>query len=393
MNLITRLLRKNVSSARITGFVLSNFIGLLIIGGGLQFYSDARSLWEDDDSFIRSDLMVVNRKVTSGNTLGEAATFSSEDIRDIESQPWVRKVGVFTPAAYHVNGRVGSGDRTMSTDLFFESIPDEFIDVSSSAWHYEEGSPEVPIILSKDYLALYNFGFAAGAGLPQLSEDLMKGIPLNLTLIDDSGSRRMQLTGQVVGFSNRLNTILVPQSFIEITNRELGNGKKSVSRLAVDVSSPGDIAIAKYLDAHRMEQAGDKSSSSAAFMLKVVTGIVLAIGIVITVLSLFILMLSISLLMEKSRSKLNALLLLGTPLKLVTAPYKSLIAIGCACSFLISAAGILALRAHYLPLLEGMGARSSGIAPFLIATATLTLVITLLNFMAVDRRVRAAWRN
>ena len=46
MKLISSLLRKNTSPARIAGFILSNFIGLLIIIGGLQFYSDARSLWK-----------------------------------------------------------------------------------------------------------------------------------------------------------------------------------------------------------------------------------------------------------------------------------------------------------------------------------------------------------
>ena len=31
----------------------------------------------------------------------------------------------------------------------------------------------VPVIISKDYLALYNFGFAGSAGLPQMSEGVM----------------------------------------------------------------------------------------------------------------------------------------------------------------------------------------------------------------------------
>lgn len=42
--------------------MLSNFLGLAIILGGLQFFMDARSIWEDDDSFIRSDYMVINKR-------------------------------------------------------------------------------------------------------------------------------------------------------------------------------------------------------------------------------------------------------------------------------------------------------------------------------------------
>lgn len=49
MKLVSRLLRKNTSVPRIVGFVISNFIGLAIVLGGLQFYQDARGIWEADD--------------------------------------------------------------------------------------------------------------------------------------------------------------------------------------------------------------------------------------------------------------------------------------------------------------------------------------------------------
>ncbi len=60
------------------------------------------------------------------------------------------------------------------------------------------------------------------------------------------------------------------------------------------------MAIKDFIAGHDYEIAGDKSATSASFLLRVVVGIVLAIGIVITLLSFFILLLSISLLMEKT---------------------------------------------------------------------------------------------
>ena len=87
-------MRKNTSPARIAGFVVSNFIGLAIIVGGLQFYEDAGSLWTSDDSFIKTDYLVVNKKVTSSNTWGDSdSEFSQEEIADLRKQPWVRDVG------------------------------------------------------------------------------------------------------------------------------------------------------------------------------------------------------------------------------------------------------------------------------------------------------------
>ena len=58
MGLIAKLLRKNTSPARLVGFALSNFIGLLIIGGAVMFYVDSRGIWDDDDSVINTDFLV-----------------------------------------------------------------------------------------------------------------------------------------------------------------------------------------------------------------------------------------------------------------------------------------------------------------------------------------------
>lgn len=68
------------------------------------------------------------------------------------------------PADYRVTGSVGMGGIGFSTYLFFESVPDRFLDVDSQAWHYEPGSRDIPIVIPRNYLNLYNFGFARSQG-------------------------------------------------------------------------------------------------------------------------------------------------------------------------------------------------------------------------------------
>lgn len=75
----------------------------------------------------------------------------------------------------------------MRTYLFFESVPDRFLDVRSDEWGFEEGSEFVPIILPRNYLNLYNFGFASTRGLPQVSEDLVRVLP-SIWIFRDGGS-------------------------------------------------------------------------------------------------------------------------------------------------------------------------------------------------------------
>lgn len=396
MTLISGLLRKNTSPARVAGFVLSNFIGLVIVLGALQFMRDADSIWSADDSFIKSDYLVINKKITSANTLGKTQTgFSAAEISDIESQPWARAVGRFTSNDYRVLAGVSSGGRGMSTYMFFEAIPDEFVDVPRSQWNYRPGAGEVPIILSKDYLTLYNFGFASSAGLPQLSEGLMSSIPLTLRLTSEDGTRSRELHGRVAGYSNRLNTILVPQTFLDETNSELGTpgAVREPSRLIIDVSSPGDVAITQYLESHDLEVAGDKSASSASFLLRVVGGIVIAIGTIITILSLLILILSVSLIMEKNRDKLHMLLMLGYEPRAVGKPYVMLVTWASVGAYMLALAGVAALRAYYIGPLEGLGARPAPVWLVPLVGAVMTAVIITLNVAAIRRKVRRAFRG
>lgn len=395
MNLISRLLRKNMSPARIVGFIVSNFIGLAIVIAGVQFFLDVRSIYSGSESFLKKDYLVLNKKITSANTTGSASSaFTPGEIADLQAQPWVRRAAPFVSTDYSVVAGFNSGSRGMSTYMFFESIPSDFIDVGSAAWDYREGDTDVPVIISKDYLTLYNFGFASSAGLPQLSEKLIGTIPLELRLASDDGSRRGSYTGRVVGFSNRLNTILVPEKFMDYTNRIYGShqGKRAPSRLIVDVSSPGDVAIAEYLDSHDLETAGDKKNSQATFMLNVVTGIILAVGAVITILSFFILMLSVSILMEKNRDKLHTLLLLGAPLGEVGAPYRRVIILSCTGALILSAASVYLFRLTYLPQLQGLGGAQGNVWFAPLTGLLLTALIIIFNIIAVSRKVRSSWR-
>ena len=280
----------------------------------------------------------------------------------------------------------------METALFFESVPDSFVDIPGGDWQFEPGQAIVPVMIPKDYLALYNFGFAGSAGLPQLSEQLLTGIPLKLYMRSEDGSRSMSMEGRIVGFSNRLNTVLVPDSFMKYAGSRLGDGSDvAPSRLIIDVSSPGDVAISDYLSAHGLEVAGDKSGSSAAYLLKVVTGIIISVGVLITLLSVLVLMLSISLLMEKNISVIHRLLMLGAPLREVGAPYIRMILSGSGVAWILSVASLFALRSFYSVALEGLGIAAGGLAWGALTCTLLALTVIAVNIMAVRRKVSAAW--
>ena len=317
-SLLSKLLRKNVSSMQLGGSAIANLIGLIIVGIALQFYLDLRPIFNDEESFVKSDYLVVTRKVTGMDALMGGSEISEAEVADIEAQPWVRRVGRFTASDYEVRAAValGSSGAAMTTQLFFESIPAEFLDVNSAEWRFDERNPVIPVIVSKDYLSLYNFGFAAAQGMPKISEGMAGMIPLQFTISGNGLSQ--SFSGRIVGFSARVNTILVPEEFMQWSNSHFGSGSAAgASRLIVEVNAPGDIKIEQYIADHNFEVAGDKANSNkAGYLFTIAVSVVAAVGVLISLLSFFVLILSIMLLLQKNTKKLQDLLQLGyTPMQ------------------------------------------------------------------------------
>ena len=397
-SVVWRLLRRNISVGQLAGYALANLAGLAIVLTAVQFYRDVTSVWEGEDSFISRDYMIISPKVSGiGSLLGGSASagFGAEDISALESQPWVRRVGSFTPARFDVSASVDIGHRGLSTALFLESIPDEFFDVRPRGWGYRPGQNEpVPVIISKDYLTLYNFGFASSRGLPKISEGMVSMVPLKLSV---SGNGRQEyFDARIAGFSSRLNTIAVPQEFMDWANSQFGDtddtGQLS-NRLIVEVSKPGDPAIGSYLESHGYEAAGDRADSGrAAYFLSVVTAVVIGVGVIISALAFFILLLSIWLLLQKNRDKIHDLMMLGyTPAGVARYYYAIVGWINLGVLFGAVAVMMCGAMAWRGPL-SRIGIESGSPWMSIAIGTAVTLLITVANFMAIRRKVVKAFR-
>lgn len=390
------LLRRNISAGQIAGYALANFIGLAIVLCAIQFYRDISAAWDSDgDSYITRDYMIISKEVSSLNTLGFGAstTFSKDEVEEISRQPWAMRVGEFSSSDFNVYASIELGGRGMSTYLFFESIPDEFFDVKPDGLFFDPENPVIPIILSKDYLALYNFGFAASRGMPQLSEGLISKVPLRIRMGNNGNYETY--SARIVGFSSRLNTIAVPAGFLEWANARYAPGEThEPSRIMVEVNRPGDPAISEFLYSHGYESAGDKAESGkASFFLTLVTGIVIAVGAVISLLAFFILMLSIYLLLQKNRRKLHDLMLLGYSPMQVSRYYYALVGAVNTAVLLLAVATMLSASYWWSTRLDAIEVHSSGIWLTVIVGTVMMLLVTAGNFAAIYSTVKRNFRN
>mgnify|MGYP000047955775 CR=1 FL=1 len=239
MKLIWQLLRQHVSVLQLAGFLVTNLVGVAIVLTAVQLYRDVTPALQVPDSFLDNDFIILTKEV-EGAGIGKTS-FTQTELAELAEQPFTEALGEFTPARYSVMGGISLAGIGMRTYLFFESVPDRFLDVRSDEWGFEEGSEFVPIILPRNYLNLYNFGFASTRGLPQVSEDLVRGITLDLDLSGRGQFRNLK--GRVVAFSNRLNTILVPEEFIRWSNRRFADKPAAdPSRIILEVRNAEDDA-------------------------------------------------------------------------------------------------------------------------------------------------------
>ena len=393
MRLIWKLMRSHISWAQLAGFFFANLCGMVIVLLGIQFYQDVAPVFTEGDSFFKKDYVIVSRKVsTLGTFVGKSNTFSESDIREIAEQEFTKGVGQFTSSRFKVSAGVGMEQLglNLSTAMFFESVPDQYVDVSLQDWHFEPGQEMIPIIIPRNYLDLYNFGFAQSRSLPQISEGVINMVNLEVRI--SGKNQRDTYRGKIVGFSNRLNTILVPQNFMAWANNHYADDamQKEPSRLIVEVNNPADERIAQFLRERGYECEGDKlDAGKTAWFLKMIVGIVMAVGLLISVLSFYILMLSVYLLLQKNTTKMENLLLIGYGPAYVAMPYQVLTIGLNMLVLLVSIALVCILRTSYLEVLERIYPTLETGTPIWIVLIGLVLftIVSLINVWAIREKI------
>lgn len=396
MNLVWKLLRRHISVPQFVGFFFANLLGMLIVLLGFQFYRDVLPVFTQGDSFMSADYLIVSKRISTATTLsGRNSSFNAAEEAEVKGQKFARKVGAFTSTEYKADARMGvNGVQVLSSELFFESVPDGFVDVPLDQWKWQEGD-DVPIILPRSYINMYNFGFAQSRSLPKISDGLVGMIDFHIFI--QGNGRQDEFRGRVIGFSNRLNSILVPQSFMDWSNQTYAPGMKSdPTRLIVEVANPTDTHISQFVESKNYEVEDDKlNSEKTTYFLKMVVTLVMGVGLVISILSFYILMLSIYLLVQKNSSKLENLLLIGYSPQKVALPYQLLTAALNILVLLLAWTVVFFVRGQYMEVIETLfpSIDEGSMLPSLAVGLALFVLITITNAVAIRRKVAGIWRR
>ena len=393
--MIWKLLRAHISIPQFVGFLFANLCGMVIVLLGIQFYNDVMPVFTQEDSFMKANYVVVSKQIGMGATISGADTdFSEKEIAEVASQPFVQKVCGFSSTCYKVDARMGvSGQPVLSSELFFESVPDDFVEMDKSQWVWKEGQKEVPVIVPRTYIDMYNFGYAQSHNAPKISQSVMGMIDFSIIIKGDGHEDTYK--GRVVGFSSSLSCILVPQSFMDWSNGYYApKDNVSHTRLLMQLTNAADKNVESNLEEHGMEIEQDQmEQEKMAYFLRIVIGLVMIVGLVISALSFYILMLSIYLLVQKNAKKLENLLLIGYSPSKVARPYQLLTVCLNVIVLIIAMIVVIAVRTYYMNIIADVYPELANgtLLPMIVVGIALFLLVTILNVFIIYRKIIQIW--
>lgn len=401
IKLLFKLLRQNISGWQIAGFVIANLLGGAIILLGSQAYRDFDRFMEKESGLLSEGYVVVTKPISGLSTLksllGIKPVFNGEEIEKMRQHPAVSDIGLFSTANFQIRGSFSLGELNISTDLFMESVPDKFIDVKfsdESVWQADIDTDCIPVIIPRKYLNIYNYGYASTKGLPQLGEGLTSAFPISMTLAGNGQTRRYQ--ARIVGYTDRLNTILVPETFLEQANAAFASKEpEPPSRLIVATTSKGrNTSFIDYLEQNGYSIEGDLESLRLQAVVHGILWVVIGIGSVVSVLAFVLLLISIQLLIEKNKDKFINLHSLGYSVSQIAAPYSLLIATVDVAVWLVSACVVSLVYPELFAFISAISpdVQLASLLPLWIVAAVLALLFVVLHRIVIVRQIRRVCR-
>ena len=284
-------------------------IGVLLLLCSVQMYININQLLkEKNPKKTGFDFISVTKTITDEN-MARDNRFTEADLQQIKLQPFIADAALLK--ANQFKAVAGAGQVIpFSTDIFIEAIKNDFIDTVPSNFTWQQGQSDVPIIFSSDFLEMYNV-FSGSWDLPQLSEKTAMGINIFLRCTGRNGEQ--QFKARIVAFSDRINSILVPENFLAKLNKDLeGKEEISASRIYLKTKDANNPDLLSYLQQNNYHVNKDKTKfGRIKKTLQVITGSLAGFGVLVILLALVLFSFYLQLMIARSKENLQLLLTLG----------------------------------------------------------------------------------
>ena len=290
---------------------IGTFLGLLFLFTSLHFL-DKIYRYGDHSEMLSENTIVIQKQVNGGLILNRAKpVFLNSEIEDIRNKSFIQSCDIISSNTFDVLLQINDPlIPKFSSDIYVQSVKKEYLDIETKGWEWNKGQSVLPIIMPRDFLVMMN-NFLSASGMPQLSDDLVKDLKIKLKI----GGRQSgeMISARIVGFTNELSSILVPEAFLLWANQKFGNQeKKMISQLVVK-SNEGQFGLLEnYLKENKLES---KKSQLLIARLKSTLGILLSVISGISFLTVFLAVLVLvqylQLILAKNDYEIKTLIRLG----------------------------------------------------------------------------------
>ena len=230
-------------------FILSLFF--------LSFIDKSVYIEKDNNHFI------LSKNISFFNTFKkDLAYFNDRDITDLLSAPGIKRVDNIFISEFSCRFIV-AGNINYYSEIFLEGVDNKFLTVDTSSFHWKNDNESIPLIISKEFLQLYNYSFARSNNLPILTELTAKLLPLTLQVNSYKGSTYHK--AHIHGFSDRYLSILAPVEFINWANNQYNSKKISnqeSSKIVVEVDADSGKSFLEFIEKYNYVVHHNKSSIS-----------------------------------------------------------------------------------------------------------------------------------
>lgn len=316
--MLNKLLYKNQDKKQLVIAIIGAFMGITFLVTSIHYLIKLNEFGKGSD-ILGPNTVIVQKKVSNSSSLNLTKTdFTEREIEKIKRETFIKDVKPVISNNFDISFETADPMvPRFRTDVFIQTVDPTFLDVTPANWKWNEGDEFVPIILPREFLVMLNT-FMSASNIPQISDDLAKDIQFKFALKDTI--KKEYVNARIIGFTNEVSSILVPESFMEYGNKKFTTGAEmKITQLMISGKENEFGLVEELLKAKGLES---KNAQMVVGRLKSVIGtlfiVVLGISVIAVFVSGLVFIQYMQLLISRNAYEVRTLLRIGFDPKVVS---------------------------------------------------------------------------
>jgi hypothetical protein len=264
------------------------------------------------NEILGPNTLIIQKKIGANNAfqLGKN-DFTKREIELIKAESFVAAVEPIISNNFDVS--LQTNDPVVPyfrTDVFLQTVNPTFIDVPAQKWTWKKGDAFVPLIMPRDFLVMLNT-FMSAKNIPTVSDEIAQSIQFEFTL--KHGDRKEKMNVRIIGFTNEISSLLVPESFMKWANEQYGQStdQKITQLMLAGKENQFGLVEGMLKEKHLESKNAQVLVGRLKSMIGTFIWIVLCVSVLAVFLSGLVLIQYLQLLINKNNYEIKTLIRLG----------------------------------------------------------------------------------